>query len=74
LNGGKLCEAAYTILRSKVDGTWATKPTKPRDMVAACRAFEQATGFDHSVRITTPRVLMALYEIRNNRGVGHAGG
>jgi hypothetical protein len=26
------------------------------------------------VRITIPRVLVALYEIRNNRGVGHVGG
>ena len=75
LNGGKLCEAAYTILRSHVDGTWAAKPTKPRDMVAACRDFEKTdkSKFRQSIRITTPRLLMALYEIRNNRGVGHAG-
>jgi hypothetical protein len=73
LNGGKLCEAAYAILRSHVDGKWASKPKKPRDFVAACRDFEKATGFPQSVRITTPRLLMALYEIRNNRGVGHVG-
>jgi hypothetical protein len=42
-------------------------------MVDACKAFESATGFPQSVRITTPRLLMALYEIRNNRGVGHTG-
>ncbi len=76
LNGGKLCETAYTILRSHVDGTWAAKPNKPRDFVTACRDFENAdkTKFPQSVRVTTPRLLMALYEIRNNRGVGHAGG
>ena len=75
LNGGKLCEAAYTILRSYVDGTWAARPNKPRDFRAACLDFEQAdkTTFGQSVRITTPRFLMAFYEIRNNRGVGHAG-
>lgn len=73
LNGGKVCEAAYTILRGHVDGTWAAKPSKPRDFVTACRDFERATTFPKSVRITTPRLLMALYEIRNNRGVGHAG-
>lgn len=76
LNGGKLCEAAYTILRGHVDGKWAAKPSKPRDMVQACRDFEREdkTKWPQSVRITTPRLLMALYEIRNNRGVGHAGG
>jgi hypothetical protein len=73
LNGGKLCETAYTILRGHVDGTFAASPSKPHDFVTACRHFEKATGFRQSVRITTPRLLMALYEIRNNRGVGHAG-
>lgn len=73
LNGGKLCETAYTILRGHVDGRWAAKPSKPRDFVTACRDLEKASGFPQSVRITTPRLLMALYEIRNNRGVGHAG-
>jgi hypothetical protein len=75
LNGGKLCETTYTILRSHVDGKWAAKPTKPKNMVDACKAFESAdkVKFPQSVRITTPRVIVALYEIRNNRGVGHAG-
>ncbi len=75
LNGGKLCEAAYTILRSHCDGTWAPKPAKPMNMVLACTDFEKEdkTKFPQSVRITTPRLMIALYEIRNNRGVGHAG-
>jgi len=29
---------------------------------------------DRSLRILIPRVLQSLYEIRNNRGVGHVGG
>lgn len=76
LNGGKLCEAAYTILRGHVDGTWAPKPSKPKDMVTACRDFEKEdkVKWPQSVRVTMPRLLMALYEIRNNRGVGHVGG
>ena len=75
LNGGKLCETAYTILRSHADGTWATKPSKPNDFKQACLDMELVpkAAFPQSVRITTPRLLMALYEIRNNRGVGHAG-
>jgi len=75
LNGGKLCEAAYTILRGYVDGSYASHASKPKNMVDACRALEKAgAGFPRSVTIQIPRMLMALYEIRNNRGVGHLGG
>lgn len=76
LNGGKLCEVVYTILRGHVDGKFPSKSTKPKNMVEACRALEQApaTSFPRSVRIQIPRMLVALYEIRNNRGVGHVGG
>jgi hypothetical protein len=76
LNGGKLCETAYTILRSHVDGKWAPKPSKPKDLKQSCLDLEliPKAAFPQSVRVTTPRLLMALYEIRNNRGVGHVGG
>lgn len=74
LDAGKLCEITYSILNGHVAGKFPTKPSKPRDMVGSCRALEQAKGFPQSVRITVPRVLIALYEIRNNRGVGHVGG
>lgn len=45
-------------------------------MVDACKALEQADAkaYSRSVRIHIPRTLVALYEVRNNRGVGHAGG
>lgn len=74
LNGGKLCEAAYTIVRGLADGTFPTRSNKPRNMVAACQAMEQVTAQPRSVRIQIPRMIVAMYEIRNNRGVGHAGG
>ena len=75
LDGGKLCEVVYTILRGHVDGAYPERASKPRDMVTACRDLENAgAGFPRSVRIQVPRLLIALYEIRNNRGVGHAGG
>ena len=76
LNGGKLCEVAYSVLRGHVDGKFPKKATKPRNMVDACKALESAdaTVFPRSVRIQIPRLLVALYEIRNNRGVGHVGG
>ncbi len=76
LNGGKLCEVVYSVLRGYVDGTFPSKASKPRNMVDACRGLEKADRnlFPRSVRIQIPRVLLALYEVRNNRGVGHVGG
>ena len=79
LNGGKFCEIVYTILAGYIDGSYPAKPSKPRDMVAACRGLEAkppktSRVGDRSVRILIPRVLLPLYEIRNNRGVGHVGG
>lgn len=76
LNGGKLCEITHTILKGIVDGvTFPSKASKPRNMVEACRSMEQAPKtHPHSVRIGLPRLLVALYDIRNNRSVGHVGG
>jgi hypothetical protein len=75
LNGGKLCEVAYCILKGHVDGAFPAAASKPKNMVDACKALESSgTQFPRSVRIQIPRMLIALYEIRNNRGVGHVGG
>ena len=75
LNGGKLCEVVYTILRGYVDGTYPSAPSKPRNIVDACRALEAApSSVSRSVRVQIPRMLTALYDIRSNRGVGHVGG
>lgn len=76
LNGGKLCEIVYTILRGHVDGSFPARAKKPRRFDQACRDLEQADPklFSRSVRVHIPRVLIALYEVRNNRGVGHVGG
>jgi len=75
LNGGKFCEVVYSILRGYIDGAFPATSTKPRNMVDACCALEKApSGFPRCVRIQIPRMLIALYEIRNNRGVGHIGG
>src|SRR5229473_3882365 len=76
LNGGKLCEVAYSIIKGHVDGSYSAKPSKPKNMVAACQDFEKAdkSRFSRSVRILIPRLLIVLYEIRNNRSIGHTGG
>jgi hypothetical protein len=74
LNGGKFCEVVYSILKGHVDGVFPSVPSKPRNMVEACRRLEQApASFSRSLRIQIPRILIALYEIRSNRGVGHVG-
>jgi hypothetical protein len=75
LNGGKLCEVVYSILRGYVDGAYPARSRKPRNMVDDCNALAGAPkAVARSVRIGIPRVLVALYEIRNNRNVGHVGG
>lgn len=76
LNGGKLCEVTYTILKGYVDGVFPPTASKPPNMVDACRSLEQntPTTFPRSIRIQIPRILLGLYEIRNQRGVGHKGG
>lgn len=74
LNGGKLCEAVYTVVLGNLDGGYAPRSSKPKDMVSACRNLEKRPSGSRSNRIQIPRMLAALYEIRNNRGVGHAGG
>jgi hypothetical protein len=50
------------------------KPSKPQNMVDSCKQLEREQQLPRSLRIQVPRMLVALYEIRNNRGVGHAGG
>jgi hypothetical protein len=79
LNGGKLCEVVYSIIEGAITTNFPAKPTKPNDMVKACRALENSpTDFnrigDRSLRVLIPRMLVALYEIRNHRNVGHVGG
>jgi hypothetical protein len=75
LNGGKLCEVVYTILKAYADGTYPAKAKKPKNMVLACQQLEnEALNAPRSIRIQIPRMLIALYEIRNNRNVGHVGG
>lgn len=79
LNGGKFSEVVYTIISGTINGKFALKPAKPKNMVDSCRSLEllaadSRRAGDRSLRILIPRVLQALYEIRNNRGVGHVGG
>ena len=73
LNGGKLCEAVYTVIRGRIDGSYPPRAHGPRNMIDACRALEREQWHERSIKIQIPKMLIALYEIRNQRGVGHNG-
>jgi hypothetical protein len=77
MSGGKLCEIVYTILLGHLSGSIPDKHEHgPRDLRAALNNLEQdfPTSLGRSARIQIPRVMIGVYELRNNRGVGHAGG
>jgi hypothetical protein len=79
LDGGKFCEITYSILIGAITGTFPARPSKPARMIEACRDLERQAADpnrvgDRSLRVLIPRVLPVLYEIRNQRGVGHVSG
>jgi hypothetical protein len=74
LSGGRFSEIVYTILEGHARGVYATSPSKPSNFVDACRSLEKNSGEPRSFQILIPRLLPGLYEIRNNRNVGHVGG
>lgn len=73
LSGGKLCEIVYSILKGWADSSYPLKASKPKNMLDACKILENSS-LPRSARIQIPRMLIALYEVRNNRSVGHVGG
>src|SRR5262245_14299131 len=74
LSGGRFCEIVYTILVGHASGSYASSPAKPTNFVHACRNLENNTSVPRSFQILILRMLPTLYEVRNNRGVGHVGG
>ena len=74
LSGGRFSEIAYTILDGYAKKSFAASPSKPSNFVEACKKLESNTHVPRSFQILIPRLLPALYEIRNNRNVGHVGG
>ncbi len=73
LAAAKFAEVVYSIIRGHVDQSFPEKPKKPKSMIAACNALEQHASQPRSIRIQIPKMLIALYEIRNERSVGHIG-
>jgi hypothetical protein len=76
LSGGRFSEIVYTILDGNAKKKFAAAPFKPPNFVEACRKLESNAQphIPRSFQILIPRMLPALYEVRNNRSVGHVGG
>jgi hypothetical protein len=76
LHGGRLSEIVYTILDGQAKKSYASTPSKPANFPDACRKLEnnRLPHVPHSFQILIPRMLPALYDVRNKRNVGHVGG
>lgn len=74
LNGAKFCEAAYRLLEWHTSKSYTPFGTKIRDFSQSVKKFENMSKFPDSVRFHIPKILDALYGIRNKRGVSHLGG
>jgi hypothetical protein len=77
LDAGRFCEIVYTILAAYLDGgSYPARASKPGDLISACdklKTTPKEAGPD-SARFTIPRILIGLYQVRNQRGVAHVGG
>lgn len=76
LDAGWFCEIVFTILEGHLDGdNYRDKAHKPPRFNDACKKLENAPSTQSdSARLTIPRILVGLYDVRNRRGVGHVGG
>lgn len=76
LHGGRFSETVYTILDGHAKKSYAAAPSKPANFPDACKKLEsnKLPHVPHSFQILIPRMLPALYDVRNNRNVGHVGG
>jgi hypothetical protein len=72
LKAGKFCEIAYCICLGHAEGKFPEKLRKPDNFPKACERLQDHNVVKgRSLCIQVPRVLVALYELRNNRAIGH---
>ena len=74
LNAGRFCEVAYCVIKGRSLDQYPDHTTKPSDFRAACKALENLSSLPRSFRYIIPQVLTSLFEVRNNRNIGHVGG
>jgi len=73
LEAGRFAEAAFRILQLKTEGSYTPVGKQlPRlpDLMQTLESAD-ASHIHESVRIHIPRVLAAVYNVRNRRDVGH---
>jgi hypothetical protein len=72
-----LCEAAYTIVKGWLEGENYPRRLRSRNRshrpAGKWRRKYQQVLNSRSARVLIPRMMIGLYDIRNDRGVGHAG-
>lgn len=75
LKAGKLCEVAFCICEGHATGSFPPTPTKPSNFPESCRRLEQHNTIrGRSLCVQVPKLLSALFELRNTRSIGHIGG
>lgn len=76
LEGGRFCEVAIRCVQQLGNGTFTPLSKKLQHFDVEAKAMENAGGGQahESVRIHIPRLLLAIYGVRNRRDVGHVGG
>ncbi len=77
LDGAKFCEVVYRLLEwyTSTANTYTPFGSRINNFEKGARDFGNLpSAFPDSIRLHIPRVLIPLYSIRNNRGVGHVGG
>ena len=69
-------EVALRMLQQGLTGTYIPLGTRITNFTDEARKFEQfdKTKFNDSLRLQIPRTLQVIYDIRNKRDIGHAGG
>lgn len=72
LKAGKFCEIAFCVCSGHALGNYPAKPSKPVNFPRACMELEQHNRTKgRSLCLQVPKVLVALYELRNSRAIGH---
>ncbi len=76
LDAGHFSEIAVRCVLHKLGQPYPALGTRIVNLVATARNIEQlpAVAGDESLRLLIPRVLGAMSDIRNRRGMGHPGG
>ena len=75
VKAGKFCEVAYRICEGHATGSYASGLSKPKNLLRDCQQLEQFNKTKgRSLCIQIPRILIGLYELRNNRAIGHVSG